>query len=88
MALKHLSIGKASQLVKTMLLGEENKSANDTVLSDEGGKKAVKEVFETEIIRDMMNKYEARRTERLPLELVWRLCVNSTTGTNLSVSIQ
>ena len=78
MALKNIGIGKASELFRNFFVGE--KSASDTILSDKEGREAVKESFEKEIIMDMKNKYEERRTARLPLELVWRLCVNYYNG--------
>jgi len=79
MALK-IGLSKAAELAKSFLTGSQTddseQSAIDTVLNDNDGRNAIREEFEKEIITDMMNKYSARQAARMPLELVWRLCVN------------
>lgn len=75
-----LSLNKASDMVKTLLLGEEEATATDVVLSDEDGKKAIEEEFKSQIIADIQERYSKRRNDRQPLELIWRLCINFYNG--------
>lgn len=75
-----LSLNKASDMVKSLLLGEEETTAVDVVLSDEDGKKAIEEEFKSQIISDIQERYSKRRNERQPLELIWRLCINFYNG--------
>lgn len=80
MSLK-LGFEKASKVVKSLITGEEGvETAQDALLKDEDSRQAIKERFEKEIIIDIQNKYNTRRTARQPLELVWRLCVNFYNG--------
>ena len=75
-----VGIGKASNLVKSLLTGSDDVTPEQVVLSDEEGRSVIKEMFEKRIIDDMKQKYHQRSTARQPLELVWRLCVNFYNG--------
>jgi predicted DNA-binding ArsR family transcriptional regulator len=65
-----LSLNKASDLVKSLFTSDdEETTVNDVLMNDEEGKSALKELFEQLVIQDMLERYEDRKSARLPLEL-------------------
>lgn len=74
------TLSKASDLFKSFITNGEAQSASQIILSDQEGRRTVKEAFEKDIINDILNKYSQRLTERQPYELMWRLCVNFYNG--------
>lgn len=72
--------GKAAQLAKRLFSSDGNESASSILLSDEEGRKAVKEAFEKEVLQDLKNRFKKRQAERSLLELTWRLCINFYNG--------
>jgi len=71
---------KAGEFMKSLIIGKEDQAPTEVVLADDQGREAVREVFESEVIAEMFRRYETRKTERAPLELVWRLGVNYYNG--------
>lgn len=76
----NVGLGKASNLVKSLLTGPEDTTTEQVVLGDEEGRRVIKEMFEKQIIDDMKSRFRSRQTARQSLELVWRLCVNFYNG--------
>lgn len=70
---------KAKELMKSFF-GSESSNPAEVALLDETVREDVRKQFESEVIADIKQKYEERRTQRNPIELQMRLNINFFNG--------